>query len=72
MEKLIKYLFNFEGKQTIEINYAYGHSVPIELLPYEDFPVQNAVIYLFYWFNRHEIFELFSIYSIFLNYNNFF
>ena len=72
MEKLIKYLFNFEGKQTIEINYAYDHSVPIELLPYEDFPVQNAVIYLFYWFNRHEIFELFSIYSIFLNYNNFF
>ena len=39
-EKLRKYFVDFEGKKTLEINYTYNHPIPIELFPYEDFPIQ--------------------------------
>ena len=39
-EKLRKYFVNFEGKQTLEINYFYTSPPPIELFPYEDFVVK--------------------------------
>ena len=39
-EKLRKYFVDFEGKKTLEINYTYTHPIPIELFPYEDFPIQ--------------------------------
>jgi len=39
-EKLRKYFVDFEGKQTLEIIYGYNYPIPIELLPYEDFPIK--------------------------------
>ena len=39
-EKLRKYFVDFEGKKTLEIFYSYSHPIPIELFPYEDFPIQ--------------------------------
>ena len=39
-EKLRKYFVDFEGKKTLEIKYSYVHPIPIELLPYEDFPIK--------------------------------